>query len=459
VKRLSLRARIVALTVVVFTSLAPLACADERTCGLADLIATLQPTVVNITIVRYVRAGAAEGNMAGQATTTEQRIQSSGFFVDPSGIIVTNRHVVQDASEIVVTLHDTTRLRASVLAIAAQSDLALLRVNAGKAVPTVSFGDSNRMRPGEPVFIIGNPLGLGSTVTAGIISALDRNTAESQFGSFFQIDAALNHGSSGGPVFNVDGKVIGVSTALVTSGNEGGSVGLGLAIPANDVQFVVSRLLSPGGLRLGWIGAHVQPVTADIATAVGLPAAAGSIVTDVETDSPAAHAGLTDGDIVLKVSGEPVTGPRGLNQKIASSTIGSVAELEVWRDGGQKIVTVVIEASQADRTASESAQSPSGEAVSVDRRDLGLVLGSITESVRAKLGMRPQQAGVLIEDVVAHSAAADHGITAGSLLVNVDRHPVTSLADVQLHIDAARSANKQFVLIKRCRIVAIHAHA
>ena len=447
VKFLSFRAQLVALTVFAFTSLAPLALADERTYGAADLIATLQPAVVNITIIRYLRAGAAEGNMAGQAATSEQRTQSSGFFIDPSGIIVTNRHVVQDASEIIVTLHDTTKLRASVLAAAAQSDLALLRVSAGKAVSTVSFGDSNRMRPGEPVFIIGNPLGLGSTVTAGIISALDRNTAESQFGSFFQIDAALNHGNSGGPVFNEDGKVIGVSTALVTSGNEGGSVGLGLAIPADDVQFVVSRLLGSGRLQLGWIGAHVQRVTADIATAVGLPAATGSIVTDVEDDSPAAHAGLTDGDIVLKVSGESVTGPQSLNRKIASSTIGRVAELEVWRDGGQKIVPVVIAESQADRTASESAQSPSGEAIGVDRRDLGLVLGSITESVRAKLGMKPQQAGVLIEDVVAHSAAADRGITAGSLLVSVDRHPVTSLADVQLHIDAARSANNQFVLM------------
>ncbi len=325
-KRLPFSGRLVALTVSVFTSLAPLAIlaplalADERTYGAADLIATLQPAVVNITIIRYLRAGAAEGNMAGQAATSEQRTQSSGFFIDPSGIIVTNRHVVQDASEIIVTLHDTTKLKASVLATAAQSDLALLRVSAGKAVSTVSFGDSNRMRPGEPVFIIGNPLGLGSTVTAGIISALDRNTAESQFGSFFQIDAALNRGNSGGPVFNEDGKVIGVSTALVTSGNEGGSVGLGLAIPADDVQFVVSRLLGSGRLQLGWIGAHVQRVTADIATAVGLPAATGSIVTDVEDDSPAAHGGLTDGDIVLKVSGESVTGPQSLNRKIASST-------------------------------------------------------------------------------------------------------------------------------------------
>jgi serine protease Do len=205
---------VVALTILLLTSLAPQALADERTSSAADLIATLQPAVVNITIVRYVRAGAAEGNMAGQATTTEQRTQSSGLFIDPSGIIVTNRHVIQDSSEIIVTLHGTTRLRASVLATAAQSDLALVRVNVGKALPTVSFGDSNHMRPSEPVFIIGNPLGLGSTVTAGIISALDRNTSESQSGSFFQIDAAVNHSNSGGPVFDENGKVIGVAGYL-----------------------------------------------------------------------------------------------------------------------------------------------------------------------------------------------------------------------------------------------------
>jgi serine protease Do len=384
--------------------------------------------------------------MAGQANTTEQRTQGSGFFIDPSGIIVTNRHVIQDASEIIVTLHDTTRLRASVLATAAQSDLALLKVNAGKAVPTVVFGDSDQMRPGEPVFIIGNPRGLDSTVTAGIISALDRNTAESGFGSFLQIDAALNHGNSGGPVFDKIGEVIGVATALVTSGDEGGSIGLGLAIPSNDVQFAASRLLGPGPLQLGWIGAHVQQVTADIATAVGLPAAVGSIVTDVENDSPAAQAGLTDGDIILKVSGETAAGPRSLNRRIASSTIGSVAELEVWRDGAQKTFTVVIGESQSDSALSKSAKTASGKVARVDRGDLGLVLGPITESVRAKLGMTPQQVGVLIEDVVAHSAAADRGISAGSLLVNVDHQPVESPADVQLRIDAARWANHRFVL-------------
>jgi serine protease Do len=421
--------------------------AEHSTPSAADLIATLQPAVVNISIVKYVRTGAAEGNMAGQTMIAEHRIQSSGFFIDSSGIIITNKHVITDAGEIVVVLHDSTRLKASVLASAAQSDVALLKVNAGKAVPTVTFGDSNGMRPGDPVFIIGNPFGLGSTVTAGIISALDRNTVESQSGSFFQIDAALNPGNSGGPVFNKDGAVVGVSTALVTSGNESGSVGLGLAIPGNDVRFIVDRLRDHGRVQLGWIGAHVQQVTADIASAVGVPAVIGSIITGVEDDSPAARAGLNDGDIILKVANQDVIGPRSLNRMIASSKIGSVAELVIWRDGSQQTVPVAIEESQEDSALSKSATSQTSEAARIVRRDLGLVLGPVTGRVRAKLGVTPQQTGVVVEDVVTNSVAADRGIAVGSLIVNVHRQSVASPADVQLRIDAARTEHRSFVLM------------
>ncbi len=260
--------------------------------------------------------------MAGQTKIAEHTIQGSGFFIDPSGILITNRHVIADAGEIFVVLHDTTRLKASVIATAAQSDIALLKVNVGRPVPTVTFGDSDGMRPGDPVFVIGNPFGLGSTVTSGIVSALDRNVTESESGSFFQIDAALNPGNSGGPVFDKAGTVVGVSTALVNPGNENSSVGLGLAIPGNDVQFIVHRLLDNGRVQLGWIGAHVQQVTTDIASAVRLPAVLGSIVTEVDDNSPAARAGLNDGDIILKVGEQDVIGPRSLNREIASATIG-----------------------------------------------------------------------------------------------------------------------------------------
>jgi serine protease Do len=439
---------LVAVTVTILIQLAPLpALAQHHEPSTADLIDALQPAVVNISVVRYERTAAVDGNMSGQTKVAEHRIQGSGFFIDPSGILITNRHVIADAGEIFVVLHDTTRLKASVIATAAQSDIALLKVNVGRDVPTVTFGDSEGMRPGDPVFVIGNPFGLGSTVTAGIVSALDRNVVESEAGSFIQIDAALNPGNSGGPVFNKAGTVIGVSTALVNPGSENSSVGLGLAIPGNDVQFVVHRLLDHGRVQLGWIGAHVQPVTADIASAVGLPATLGSIVIEVEDNSPAAQAGLNNGDIILQVGDHDVLGPRNLNREIASATIGSVTKLVVWRDGTRQIIPVTIAESKADSAMSQPKVPQTDEAARTVHHDLGLVLSPVTENTRAKLGMTPQQAGVEVQDVLPNTAAADRGIIAGSLILNVHRQSVTSPADVQERIDAARKENRSSVLV------------
>lgn len=440
---------LVAATVAMLIQLTLLlpALAQHREPSTADLIDALQPAVVNISVVRYDRTAAVEGNMAAQTKMAEHRIQGSGFFIDPSGILITNRHVIADAGEIFVVLHDTTRLRASVIATAAQSDIALLKVNVGRAVPTVTFGDSDGMRPGDPVFVIGNPFGLGSTVTSGIVSALDRNVTESESGSFFQIDAALNPGNSGGPVFDKAATVVGVSTALVNPGNENSSVGLGLAIPGNDVQFIVHRLLDNGRVQLGWIGAHVQQVTTDIASAVGLPAVLGSIVTDVDDNSPAARAGLNDGDIILKVGEQDVIGPRSLNREIASATIGSVTRLVVWRDGGRQTIPITIGESHVDSASSKSSASQTGEAARIIHPDLGLVLGPISGDIRAKLGLPQQLTGVMVQDVLANSAAADRGITAGSLILNVHQQSVTSPADVQQGIDAARKENRSFVLV------------
>ncbi len=442
------RAWLVAVTVAILIQLTLFpALAQNREPSTADLIDALQPAVVNISVVRYERTAADQGNMTAQTKVAEHRIQGSGFFIDPSGVLITNRHVIADAGEIFVILHDTTRLKASVIATAAQSDIALLKVNVGRAVPTVTFGDSDGMRPGDPVFVIGNPFGLGSTVTSGIVSALDRNVVESELGSFFQIDAALNPGNSGGPVFNKAGNVIGVSTALVNPGNENSSVGLGLAIPGNDVQFIVHRLLDHGRVQLGWIGARVQPVTTDIASAVGLPATLGSIVTEVEDSSPAAHAGLSNGDIILQVGDRDAPGPRSLNREIASATIGDVARLVVWRDGTRQTIPVTIAESKADSATSQPTAPQTAEAARTVHHDLGLVLGPLSENTRAKLGMTAQQTGVEVQDVLPNSAAADRGITVGSLIMNVHRQPVTSPADVQQRIDAARKENRSVVLV------------
>jgi serine protease Do len=411
------------------------------------VIATVRPAVVNITIVTHDTTEPVVGNIAGQPTAAERGSQSSGFFIAPSGIIVTNRHVILGASEITATLQDGTRLRACLMASASQSDIALLRVNAGKPVPALAFGESDGLRPGDPVFVIGNPLGLNGTVTSGIVSALDRNTPDSGFGPFFQIDASLNHGSSGGPVFSADGTVVGVATALYSPGGETGSVGLGLAIPASDAKFIVEQLLATGRVKLGWIGVHVEPVTADLAAAVRLPAVAGWMITDMSDDSPAARAGLVAGDVVLKAGDGDLRAPRSLNRAIAGSTIGSVTKLVIWRDGAQLTVPVVIGESPADAAAAKPALPPPCDAARPGRRELGLVLGPLTKDARAKLGLTPRQAGVLVVDVLANTPAADRSIVAGTLILNVNRHAVASLADVQSGIDAARAAGSASVLV------------
>jgi serine protease Do len=424
----------------------PLA-ADDNVPSLADLVERLQPSVVNISITRHVKTPAPSGNIVSQDSVAEKTVQSSGFFIDGSGVILTNRHVIIDASEIVVRLHDGSPLRASLLAQTTSNDIALLKVDAGKPVPPLKFGNSDLLRPGDPVFIIGNPLGLGSTVTSGIISALDRNTPDSESASFFQIDAALNVGNSGGPIFDMHGEVIGVSTALVTPENGAGSVGLGLAIPANDARFVIDRLLATGRVELGWIGIHVQPVTADVAAALRLPGVFGAIITRVDRDSPAARASLMNGEIVIKVDGEGISGPRALNRKIASITDGSVSRVVIWRGGTEVTVPVTVGHVLPDSAMPKDVMPILATKPRVERRDLGLTLAPLTDAARVRLGLSAEQSGVLVEDVLAESAAWDRGITSGSAILMVDGHEVTSGSDVFMQIDEARRRKGDSVLV------------
>jgi serine protease Do len=414
----------------------------------ADLIAGLLPSVVNIATVMNETPGPVAGNMASQPTATVTYGQGSGFFISPAGLIVTNRHAIAGATQIYVTLSDSTRLSACLLAAAAQTDIALLRVNVGHPVPALSLADSDGLRPGDPVFIIGNPLGLGGTVTEGIVSARDRNTPQSGFGAFFQLDAALNHGSSGGPVFDGYGHVVGIATALFSPPNETGSVGLGLAIPATDVAFVVKQLLDTGHLQLGWIGAHIQPVTGDLAAALKLPDTHGAIVTDIAPDSPAARAGLAPGDVVLAVGTEDMVGPGALNRTIAASKAGSVLRLTVWRDGEKRPLPVVIGDLPGDKPgAGGHSSAPLCEPPVAPRPDLGLVLSALTKDARDRLGLEDDQPGVQVLDVVPGTGAFDRGIAPGSVIQTVERQPVASPADVQAAIGAARAAGKAFVLM------------
>ncbi len=289
-------------------------------------------------------------------------------------------------------------------------------------------------------------------MTAGIVSALDRNTPESQSNSFIQIDAALNRGNSGGPVFDAGGEVVAIGTALYSTGADTGSVGLGYAIPANDAQFIIRRLRAEGHVNPGWIGARVQSVTADTAAAVGLAAPMGSpmgsIVLAVGDDTPAARAGLSVGDVILKVGDDVVEQPRILNREIAETRVGSTVGLTVWRDGASQVVMVTIGAAPPEPTATKITMPENRQPERVTRDDLGLVVGPVTDDIRRKLALTATpRIGVAVAAVTPHSVAADHGIAPGSLILNVDRLPVTSPPEVQQRIDAARSQRRPFVLM------------
>jgi serine protease Do len=299
--------------------------------------------------------------------------------------------------------------------------------------------------------VIGNPLGLAGTVTRGIVSELDRTSAESQSDSFMQIDAALNRGNSGAPVFNAEGHVIAVGTALFSPSNDAGSVGLGLAIPANDVVSVINQLWAGGHDHIGWIGARVQGLTDGIAAALSRPTTAGSMVLALRDDGPAAQAGLSVGDVILKIGDADAPTPRILNRMIADSPIGSTVSLTVWRDSAAQVVPVTVRELPGEARAAKPAEDdphPIRPPVRVARSDLGLLTGPVTLETARRLGLDPaQRGGVEITDVVAHSTADDHAVTAGSLLVNIDRQRVASPAEVQQRIDAARDEHRDFVLM------------
>jgi serine protease Do len=414
---------------------------------LPELIAAALPAVVNITTFSYDIAGPSAGNMDAQSIASEHKNESTGFLTDPGGVIVTNKHSIADANDILVTLYDSTVLRACVLAVATQSDIALLRINAGRELPTLSFGRSVRLRPGETVSVIGNPLGLGSTVTSGIVSARNRNTSQSGFGSFIQIDAAINHGSSGGPVLGADGEVVGVATALYAPGAETGSVGLGLAIPADDAKFVAERLFAEGRVRLGWIGAHVQPMTIDLAAAEKLSDPSGSIVTDLEANGPAGNAGLAVGDIIQQLAGGAANSAEALNHAVAVAPIGSTVKLIVWRAGEQLTIPVVVAESPADQPSPKLPASIACHTTPTESHHLGLSTGSLTADVRAKLGIAETTAGVAIREVRANSPAADRGFVTGSVLLNVNGREIDSPADVEASIDKARADKLDWIMM------------
>jgi serine protease Do len=374
----------------------------------ADLAAQVRPAVVSVTSqLRPGEEGAPPGMMPGHVEA-----RGSGFLIRADGTIVTNNHVVRGATKVSITLDDGTVLPAKVVGRDARTDLAVLKVDAGHDLPFIQLGDSGKVRPGEWVVAIGNPFGLGGTVTAGIVSALGRDIGEGPYDQFIQVDAPINRGNSGGPLITQDGKVIGVNTAIISP--TGGSVGIGFAIPANTVRDVVSQLRTAGRVTRGYLGVETQAVTDGLAPALHLkPGATGALVAAVSPDSPASKAGLEPGDVVRSVNGTAVKTPGDLARDVADIQPGQTATLGVLRDGADRSVTVQLAALSADQGTAQADQGDS------QGPRIGLALAPLAPELRDHLGLPASAHGAVIAQVQPGSPAAQAGLRQGDLLVGV----------------------------------------
>ncbi len=451
----------------------------------ADLAASLLPAVVNISSSETVKGDAPDSDDEGapenspfppgspfekffhdfmnrqhgqhgegqgdEGDNAPRKMQSlgSGFIVDSSGLIVTNNHVIAGADEITVTLQDNTVLKATLIGHDDRTDLALLRVHPDKPLPAVSFGDSDASRVGDWVLAIGNPFGLGGTVTAGIVSARGRDIQQGPYDDFIQTDAPINRGNSGGPLFDMHGRVVGINTAIYSP--SGGSIGIGFSIPANEARLVVDQLHQYGHTRRGWIGVRVQAVTPDIAASLNLKPADGALVAGVDQKGPAADAKLRNGDVILSFNGEPVHEMRTLPRVVAETAIDQRVPVVVWRDGKKQTVMLVVAELPDDLAAKPVPAKPAppkpkpdaGEAIA----GLGLSLAPVDDALRQKYQIPDGQKGLVVVSVASNGPASDHGIKPGNILLEVQQDNVTSPGQVQDLITRAQNDGRPDLLI------------
>ncbi len=369
----------------------------------------------------------------------------SGFIIDPSGYVVTNNHVVGDAAKVEVILHDGSKYTAKIVGRDAKTDLAVLKVKADKPLPYVSFGDSGSAQVGDWVMAVGNPFGLGGTVTTGIVSARGRDIHSGPFDDFLQIDAPINRGNSGGPTFNLEGQVIGINTAIYSP--NGGSVGIGFAIPSNVAKPIVAQLEEHGKINRGWLGVQIQEVTPAIAASLGLKGDEGALVAMVSPDSPAAKAGLKQGDVILSFNDAEVGKLRDLPRIVASTAPDTAAKMTVWRNGQKtQLEAKVGELSAHEQVA--SADQGQEEAQPAKAEALGMHFAPLTSQVRRELHIAKEVRGVVVTQVDNGSVADDIGLTRGDIVVAIDQQPVSSPQEAADKLrEIAKSPKKDALLL------------
>src|SRR6185437_9502323 len=412
----------------------PPALAQTKPTNLADLVAEVADAVVNISATQVIEEKGAEAmpdlpkgtpfddmfqqffknhGMNGPPRPRQSSSLGSGFVIDPTGIVITNNHVVGDANEIVVIFTDGRKLKAKVIGKDPKVDVAVLKVTGDKPFKTVKFGDSDKMRVGDGVMAVGNPFGLGETVTAGIVSARNRNIDSGPYDNFIQTDAAINKGNSGGPLFNLQGEVIGINTAILSP--SGGSIGIGFATPSATVVPVIAQLEEFHETRRGWLGVRIQPVDDTIADSLNLGTARGALIAGVDEKGPAKPAGLLAGDVIVKFDGKEVKESRDLPRLVASMPVGKQVEVVVIRNGKEVTKT----------------------------KALGMEFSALSDVARRTFKIKDSIKGVIVTSVDPGSAAAERGLRPGDVIEEVNHQAVEHPRDVTRAIEGAKADSKK----------------
>ena len=373
----------------------------------------------------------------------------SGFVVDgKEGLIVTNNHVIDGADEIIINFHDGSKLKVDrVLGRDTKTDLALLKVTPKKPLAQVVFGSSTTLKVGDWVMAIGNPFGLGGSVTVGIISAKQRDISSGPYDEYLQTDASINKGNSGGPLFNMDGDVIGVNTAIISP--TGGSIGIGFAVPSDTALAVVDQLREFGETRRGWLGVRIKSVTEDIAETLGVRENSGALISSVTADGPAEKGGIEAGDVVVKFDGRDVTSTRGLPRLVSRTPIGKTVDVEVVRKGERRTLKVTVaRLIEDDEKAKDKPPRPAPDNVPSTGQLVGLGLVPLDDELRKKHGLDAKTKGVVVTEVNPQSLAARRGVKVGDVVVEAGQDAVSSAADVAAEIEKVRKAGRKVVLLK-----------
>ncbi|WP_210253029.1 trypsin-like peptidase domain-containing protein [Beijerinckia sp. L45] len=410
---------------------------------LPEIVAPLLNSVVNISVLK--KAGSDPEDAPDQVVP--DRALGSGFVITSDGYIVTNNHVVEGGYDVTVAFVDGSTFPAKIVATNQRPDLALLKIDAGKPLASVKFGDSDALRIGETVMAIGNPLGLSSSLSVGVVSALNRDINSTMIDDFVQTDAAINHGNSGGPLFNLKGEVIGVNWALYAPGQQSGSAGLGLAIPANDATWVVDEMRKYGRMRAGFIGLRLQQVTPEIQLALGLPSRSGGIVTGVINDGPALTKGIQEGDVVLALNGKEPRDVRALLRSLGASAPGSVVALKIWRNGAAQSIDVPVANWPNNIYDPAGPQPPQTQAVRKITPDLGLKLAVADAQSAGTPQFQDGKPAVAIIGVSANSPAADLRLARGNIILRVAQDRVTSPDEVTKRLEQTRAAGRHEVMM------------